>query len=193
MRAGDDVVVSAAAGSVGQLVGQIAAIAGGRAIALTSTPEKLAWCRELGFADGLAYRQTTDLIAELRRLCPHGVDVFFDNSAGPLHDAVMKNLAHGARITICGQVSLASRFDEPDMGERFLRQIMIARARVQGFLAIDHVAGYDVARQRLGGWLKEGRIRTRYDMIDGFERLPEALIGLFTSDNLGKRLVRTGA
>ncbi|MEZ5848732.1 MAG: NADP-dependent oxidoreductase [Geminicoccaceae bacterium] len=192
MRAGDDVVVSAAAGSVGQLVGQIAGIAGGRAIALTSTPEKLAWCRELGFADGLAYRDTGDLAAELGRLCPHGVDVFFDNSAGALHDAVMRNLALGARITICGQVSLAGRFDEPDMGERFLRQIMIARARIQGFLAIDHAAGYDTARRRLGRWLKEGRIRTRYDIVDGFGRLPEALIGLFESDNFGKRLVRSG-
>ena len=192
VKPGDVVAVSAAAGSVGQLVGQIAKLAGGIPVALTSTAEKLAWCREIGFSTGLAYREVEDLTGELARICPDGIDVFFDNSAGPLHDAVMRNLALGARITICGQVSLAGRFDEPDMGERFLRQIMIARARVQGFLVLDYAPHYDLARERLGSWLTDGRIKTRYDIIDGFDHLPEALIGLFISTNLGKRLVRTG-
>ncbi|MCB9943499.1 MAG: NADP-dependent oxidoreductase [Geminicoccaceae bacterium] len=192
MKAGDRVVVSAAAGSVGQLVGQIAALAGGTPVALTSTGRKLAFCREIGFADGIAYREVGNVADALKELCPNGVDVFFDNSAGPLHDAVMRNLAFGARIVICGQVSLAGRFEEPDTGERFLRQIMIARANVCGFLAIDYADRYDEARRRLGQWLSEGRIRTRYDIVDGFEKLPQALIGLFHSDNVGKRLVRTG-
>ena len=134
MQAGDTVVVSAAAGSVGQFVGQLAKLAGARAIALTSSKAKLDWCLELGFDDGIAYRECNDLAGSLGALCPQGIDVFFDNTAGDLHDAVMLNLAQRARITICGTVSLADRFDQPDMGQRFLRQILVSRARIQGFL-----------------------------------------------------------
>ena len=113
MRAGDTVVVSAASGSVGQIVGQLAKIAGGRAIAVASTGDKVAACRELGFDDGIAYRETDDLAAALGRACPDGVDVYFDNTVGPILDAVLRNLATHARITICGTVSLAGTFGGP--------------------------------------------------------------------------------
>lgn len=190
MQAGDTVVVSAAAGSVGQFVGQLAKIAGGRAIAVTSSKAKRDWCLELGFDDGVAYRDSNDLVGDLGALCPNGIDVFFDNTAGDIHDAVMRNLALRARITICGTVSLADRFDQPDIGQRFLRQILVARARVQGFLVIDYADRYDQARARLRRWLKDGHLRCRYDFVDGFENQPEAFIGLFKGENTGKRLVR---
>ena len=190
MQAGDTVVVSAAAGSVGQYVGQLAKIAGGRAIAVASTEEKIGWCREIGFDEGIAYRHCNDLPAALKRACPEGVDVFFDNTGGSIHDAVMLNLAQNARITICGTVSLAGRFNAPDIGQRFLRLIMVARARVQGFLVIDYADRYGLARKRLKSWLNAGQIETRYDFVDGFERQPDAFCGLFVGDNLGKRLVR---
>lgn len=190
MRAGDTVVVSAAAGSVGQFVGQMAKIAGGRAIAIASTADKIDWCRSLGFDDGIAYRACDDLPAALKECCPDGVDVYFDNTGGSIHDAVMLNLAPNARVTICGTVSLAGQFSAPDMGQRFLRQILVARARVQGFLAIDYAHRYEAARRRIRRWLQDGLIQTRYDFVDGFERQPEAFCGLFSGGNTGKRLVR---
>jgi len=190
MRAGDTVVVSAASGSVGQLVGQLTAIAGGRAVAIASTAEKIAGCLELGFADGIAYRETDDLAAALAGVCPGGIDVYFDNTVGPILDAVLQNLATHARITICGTISLADRFGKPDVGERFWRQVMVARARIQGFLALDYQDRYGEARERLGRWVREGRIKQRFDFADGLEHTPDAFIRLLTSQNTGKQLVR---
>ena len=124
-RPGDTVVVSAASGAVGQLVGQIAKIAGCRAVAIAGSEEKLAWCRDLGFDAGLNHRTETDLAAAVKTACPNGADVFFDNTAGPIHDAVMANLAVGARVVICGRIARASRFDERDIGERFLADLIM--------------------------------------------------------------------
>ncbi|MFO1351628.1 MAG: NADP-dependent oxidoreductase [Gammaproteobacteria bacterium] len=190
MRAGDTVVVSAAAGSVGQLVGPLAKLAGGRAIAITSSTEKLAWCRELGFDDGIDYRVTPDLRATLAKVCPHGVDVFFDNTAGPIHDAMLQNLAPRARIVLCGSVSLAGTFGQPDIGPRFLRNLMVARARVQGFLVLDYQSRYPEAWARLAAWRREGKIKQRYDIATGLESAPNAFLRLLTSQNLGKQLVK---
>jgi NADPH-dependent curcumin reductase CurA len=190
MRAGDTVAVSAASGSVGQLVGQLTQIAGGRAIAIASTAEKIAACRELGFDDGVAYRENDDLASALKAICPGGIDVYFDNTVGPILDAVLQNLATHARITICGTVSLAGRFGEPDTGERFWRQVLVARARIQGFLVLDYRDRYEEARTRLARWVREGRIRQRFDIAEGLERTPDAFIRLLTSRTAGKQLVR---
>lgn len=190
MRPGDTVVVSAAAGSVGQYVGQLAKLAGGRSIAIASSSAKLDWCKSIGFDDGLAYRETDDLKAALQAVCPNGVDVFFDSTGGPIHDAVMQNLAVNARITICGMVSLAGNFDAPDMGQRFLRQTLVARARIQGFLATDYAPDYALARCKLKAWSEANKITSRFDFVDGFANQPAAFCGLFQGENFGKRLVR---
>lgn len=190
VKAGDVVVVSAAAGSVGQLVGQIAKLHGARAIAVASTAAKVAFCREQGFDDGLAYRDEPDLAAALKRVCPDGVDLFFDNTGGPIHDAVLQNLAPKARIVVCGTVSLADRLGQPDVGPRFLRQVLVARARIEGFLVLDYKARYAEGFAQLAAWRREGRLKDREDILDGLERLPEAFLRLLTSRNLGKQLVR---
>ena len=190
MRPGDTVVVSAAAGSVGQIVGQLAVLGGARPVALTSSAEKAAWCRELGYAAAIDYRGVDDLAAALGRECPGGVDVFFDNTGGPLHDAVMQNLATGARIVVCGTVSLADKFGNPDIGPRFLRQVLVARARIQGFLVMDHASRHAQARERLAGWVREGRLRQRFDIVEGLENTPAAFLRLLTSRNTGKQLVK---
>lgn len=192
IRPGDTVLVSAAAGSVGQIAGQIVKISGGRAIAVTSTEEKLAWCRELGYDDGIAYRSEPDLAAAVARVCPDGVDVFFDNTAGPIHDAVMQNLAPNARVALCGLVSLADRYDEPDIGPRFLREILFAGARVQGFAFPQYSSRFGEARDRLSRWLVEGRIRSAHDIVSGLENLPEAFLRVLTSRNIGKQMVKVG-
>lgn len=190
MQAGDTVVVSAAAGSVGQIVGQLATLAGGRAVAVSSSARKLDWCRELGFDHGIDYTAAADLAGALGAVCPNGVDVYFDNTAGPITDAVMQNLAPHARVTVCGTVSLAGSFGRDDIGRRFFRQILVARARIQGFLVTDYQPRYDEARARLADWYRQGRLRQRFDVADGLERMPEAFLRLLTSRNLGKQLVK---
>jgi NADPH-dependent curcumin reductase CurA len=189
-RPGDTVVVSAASGAVGQIVGQLAKLAGCRAVAVASSDKKLAWCRELGYDAGVNYRNGEDLTAAIGEVCPGGIDVFFDNTAGPIHDAVMHNLATGARIIICGTVALAERFGQPDIGPRFLRQILVARARVEGFLLFDYAHRHEEGLARLAAWSREGRLRHREDILDGLERMPEAFLRLLRSENFGKQLVR---
>ncbi len=191
VRAGDTVVISAAAGAVGQVAGQVAKIAGcRRAVAIASSDEKLAWCRELGYDVGINYRTTSDLAAAVAEACSDGVDVFFDNTAGPIHDAVMANLALKARVIVCGTVALADRIGNPDIGPRFLRQILVARARVEGFLLFDYADRYEEGRRRLAQWAREGRLRHREDVLEGIERMPQAFLRLLRSENFGKQLVR---
>jgi NADPH-dependent curcumin reductase CurA len=186
---GQTVLVSAAAGAVGQIAGQLAKLAGCRAVAVASSKAKLAWCRELGYDAGIDYRSVNDLAGAIADACPEGVDLFLDNTAGPIHDAVMPNLARGARVVVCGQVALADRFDQPDIGPRFLRQSMLARATVQGFLVLDYADRFELARRRLAEWAGSGRLRHREDVLGGIEQMPRAFLRLLNSQNLGKQLV----
>jgi len=192
MRPGDTVLISAAAGLVGQIAGQIAKLDGCRVIAITSSEEKIARCRELGYDAGINYRAEPDLAAAIARECPDGVDVFFDNTAGPIHDAVLQNLTTHARIILCGTVALAETFGQPDVGPRFMRQILVARARIQGFLILDYQYRYVEARTRLAEWYRAGKLQFQYDIADGLENTPNAFLRVMTSKNLGKQLVRVG-
>ncbi|MDJ0685335.1 MAG: NADP-dependent oxidoreductase [Alphaproteobacteria bacterium] len=190
VKAGDTVLVSAASGAVGQIVGQIAKLKGARAVAVASSDEKLTWCRSIGYDAGINYRTVPDLTEAVAEACPDGVDVFFDNTAGPIHDAAMKNLALFARIVICGTIALADRFEEPDIGERFIRAILVARAKMQGFLLFDHTDRFDAARAELAAWEKDGRLHHREDIAEGLEQTPAAFLKLLHSENFGKQLVR---
>ena len=190
IKQGDVAVVSAASGAVGQIAGQIARIKGATAVAIAGSDEKIAWCRELGYSDGINYKTCDDLPAAVKAACPDGVDGFLDNTAGPIHDAVMLNLALGARIAICGTMELSNRLDQPDMGRRFLRQILTARARMQGFLIFDHLDRFDAVRREISGWAKDGLIRHREDILEGIDSMPEAFLRLLTGANFGKQLVR---
>lgn len=192
-RPGETVLISAAAGAVGQIAGQLARLAGCRAVAVAGSDAKLAWCRELGYDAVINHRTVNDLAAAVGEACPEGVDLFLDNTAGPIHDAVMQNLAPRARVVVCGQVALADRFDQPDIGPRFLRQIMIARATVQGFLVLDHAERFELARCRLADWATSGRLRHREDVLDGIEQMPQAFLRLLRGENFGKQLVRLAA
>lgn len=191
MKPGDTVVVSAAAGSVGQIAGQIAKLGGARAVGITSSPEKTAACRERGYAEAIDYRAETDLRAAVAKACPQGADVFIDNTGGALHDAVMQNLATRARVVIVGSISLAGKFGQPDIGLRFQRQILIARATVRGFLVSDY-ANQAEARARIGAWLRAGLLTSRFDIAKDIESMPDAFLRLLTSRNLGKQLVQVG-
>lgn len=189
-KPGETIVVSAATGAVGQVAGQIAKIMGCRAVAIAGSDEKLARAAELGYDAGVNHRTATDLEAAVREACPDGVNVFLDNTAGAIHDAVMTNLATHARVIVCGTVALADRFEQPDIGLRHLRRILVSRATVRGFLLFDYAPRYEEARQQLAIWVKTGRIRNREDILEGIERVPEAFLRLLTGGNLGKQLVR---
>jgi NADPH-dependent curcumin reductase CurA len=189
-RPGDTVVVSAASGAVVQLVGQIAKLAGCRAVAIAGTDDKLKWCRELGFDAGINYKNAADLTQAVKEASCGGVDVFFDNTAGAIHDAVMKNLRTGARVVICGRVALAGQFGKPDIGEQFMGQLIVTRASIHGFLAFDWWHRREEALQRLSEWQRAGKIRFKEDVLDGIERMPEAFLRLLSGKNFGKQIIR---
>lgn len=186
---GQTVVVSTAAGSVGSCVGQIAKIKGCRAVGIAGGSTKTALCRDaFGFDAAIDYK-ADDLDQALAAACPNGVDVYFDNTAGSISDTVLKHLAVGARVIICGTASIASWEPAPH-GPRVERHLLVKRASMQGLLVMDHKARYPSALEELTGWVREGRIRYRDDILDGIEQAPGAIAGLYRGENLGKRLIR---
>lgn len=189
-KAGETVVVSTAAGSVGATVGQIAKILGCRTVGIAGGAEKVRLCREeFGYDAALDYKSAGDLSAAVAAACPEGVHVYFDNTAGPVSDAVLPHLAVGARVVVCGTASVAS-WDPPPLGPRVERHILVKRARMQGFLYFDHVARLEEAVARLAGWVREGTLRYHEDILDGLKHAPDAIAGLYRGENLGKRLIR---
>jgi NADPH-dependent curcumin reductase CurA len=119
------------------------------------------------------------------------VNVYFDNTAGQVSDAVLPNLAVAARVVICGTASVAS-WDPPPLGPRVERHLLVKRARMQGFLYFDYAARLEEAVSQLAAWIREGRLRSREDVLDGLEQAPDAIAGLYRGENLGKRLIRVG-
>lgn len=188
-KAGDTVVVSTAAGAVGSAVGQIAKILGCRTVGITSSAEKMALCRDqFGYDAVINYREE-DVAAEIKAACPDGVNCYFDNTCGPISDAVMTNLALGARITICGTAALTD-WDPIPMGPRVHRQLMVARAQMQGFLVLDYKPRYGEAVATLADWIREGKLSYAEDVLDGAERAPGAIQRLYEGKNTGKLLIR---
>lgn len=193
VKGGETVVVSGAAGAVGATVGQIAKLKGARAVGIAGGAKKIdCVVKEFGFDAAMDYKSTSDYAAALRELCPNRVDVYFDNVGGPISDAVLGHLNMFSRIAICGQISQANN-SVPEQGPRMYRQLLVARARMQGFLVFDFESRYAEALAQLTEWVRAGKIKYREDIVDGFENLPRALIGLFTGENIGKRVVRVTA
>ena len=190
LKPGDTVVVSAASGAVGQIVGQLAKIAGCRTVVgLAGTPEKVADLKELyGYDVGIDYKQD-DVNAVLKEACPNGVDVYFDNVGGAISETVFRRLALGARVAVCGQISQYN-LAEPELAPRNLGFLVVFRARLEGFLIYDFVHRFPEGLQRLGGWLAEGKLRYREDVTDGLENAPAAFMGMLRGENRGKTLVK---
>ncbi|MFC3087027.1 NADP-dependent oxidoreductase [Tabrizicola soli] len=189
-KEGETVLISAASGAVGQIAGQIARIKGFDPVAVAGSDAKIDWCRSIGYRTGINHRTAGDLIEAIARACPSGVDVFMDNTAGPIHDAAMLNLNTFGRIVVVGTVALADRFDQPDIGPRFLRRILVARARIEGFLLDDFEAQYAEARSQLTRWYREGLLEAREDVAEGIEAAPHAFIRMLKGENFGKQLVK---
>jgi NADPH-dependent curcumin reductase len=188
-RPGDTVVVSTAAGAVGSAVGQIAKLAGCRTVGLTGGAAKVKICQQ-DFSFDVAIDYKAGSVAEtLAAACPRGVDVYFDNTAGAISDAVLAQLAIGARVVICGTASISS-WDPPPQGPRVERHLLVKRATMSGFLAFDYQHRYEEAIARLAAWVRQGKLHYREDISDGIEHCPGAIAELYRGDNLGKRLIR---
>lgn len=187
--AGETVVVSTAAGAVGSAVGQIANLLGCRTIGIAGGLRKCNQCvDEFGFEAAIDYKQS-GLEDSIRAVSPHGVDVYFDNVAGPISDAVYPNLALNARIIVCGTASVPTWQPWPS-GPRIERHLLTKRARMQGFVIFDHDAEYLASVAQLATWVREGKLHYREDILKGIEACPGALAGLYRGENEGKRLIR---
>jgi len=188
-KAGEIVVVSTAAGSVGSAVGQIAKIKGCRTVGFTGSAEKVGLCvDEFGYDAALDYH-INNLGAALAEACPDGVDVYFDNTAGAISDMIYRQLNIGARCFICGTAALASWDPWPE-GPRIERHLLVKRARIQGFLLFDYATRYEEARSQLAAWLAAGRLRYREHILDGLKQAPGAIARLYAGENNGKLLIR---
>jgi NADPH-dependent curcumin reductase CurA len=187
-KPGETVVVSAAAGAVGAIVGQLATIKTCRAVGVAGSAEK---CRyvvdELGF-DACVNYKTDDLVPALRAACPNGADVYFDNVGGNVFAAALRVIGRGARIPLCGMI--AEYNATADTGGPSLRALLVQRAMIKGFIVSDHYDRFPAFLREMTPLVREGRIKFREDIVDGLDRAPSALIGLFEGKNFGKMLVR---
>jgi NADPH-dependent curcumin reductase CurA len=186
---GDTVVVSAAAGAVGQVVGQIAKIKGCRAVGIAGGAEKCRYIvEELGFDAAIDYKKD-NVRAALKEHCPDRINVYFDNVGGEILDTVLTRLARGARIVICGSISQYNN-DGPMRGPSNYMALLVDRARMQGFVVFDYADRYAEAGLELARWMYEGKLKSREDVVEGIERFPEALLKLFRGENIGKLVIK---
>ena len=188
-KPGETVEVSTAAGAVGSCVSQIAKLKGCRSVGIAGGATKRELCLQRFGYDAAVDYKAGDFEAALAEACSAGVDVYYDNTAGPISDAVMSHLNVGARVVICGTASVASWNPAPQ-GPRVERHLLVKRARMQGFVIFDHPDYQAPARAELAGWLRQGKLQYLEDVLDGIEQAPDAIAGLYRGDNLGKRLIR---
>jgi len=187
-KAGETVVVSAASGAVGSVVGQIAKIKGCRAVGVAGGHEKCDYVvRELGL-DACVDHRRSDFAEALAAACPHGIDVYFDNVGGGVLKAVLGLINQNARIPLCGTIA---DYNAPELppGPN-LRPLLVKRAMIKGFIVSDHADRFPAFLADCAGWLKQGKIKYREDIVDGLENAPAALLKLFDGRNFGKLLIR---
>jgi hypothetical protein len=194
-QTGETVVVSAASGAVGSLVGQIARIKGARAVGIAGGPQKCRYVvEELGF-DACIDHRAPDLHAKLKAACPKGIDVYFENVGGTVFEAVFPLLNNFARVPVCGQIATYNAIEMP-AGElrtsAVTRAILTKRLTLRGFIVTDFAARHGDFLRDVSAWLHEGRIKYREHVVEGIENAPRALIGLLRGENFGKMLARIG-
>ena len=186
-KAGETVVVSGAAGAVGQVVGQIAKIKGCRVVGIAGGADKCAYLRSIGFDAAIDYKHE-DVKAALKQHCPKGVDVYFDNVGGEILDIVLTQLAMHARIVICGAIS---QYNEAKMkGPSNYMSLLVNRAMMKGMVVFDYASRYGEAAREMAGWMATGQLKTREDVVAGLETFPETLLKLFKGENTGKLVLK---
>ena len=188
-KEGDTVVVSGAAGAVGSVAGQIAKIKGCRVVGIAGGPDKCKWLTdELGFDAAIDYK-SEDVRAALKEHCPKGVDVYFDNVGGDILDIVLSRLARHARIVICGAISQYNA-EGKMRGPSNYMQLLVRRARMEGFVVFDYADRYAHAALEMAGWMAEGKLTHREEVVEGIDSFPEALLKLFNGENTGKLVLK---
>ncbi len=189
-KAGDVVVISGAAGATGSVAGQIAKIKGCTVIGMAGSSAKCVWLTDdLGFDAAINYK-TQDVAGELDRLCPTGINIYFDNVGGEILDICLARIAMNARVVICGGISRYNATG-PLPGPKNYFNLVFRRARMEGFIVIDYVPRFAEAAREMQTWIEEGRLKQRATVIEGFKELPRALIKLFEGYNIGKLMVKT--
>jgi NADPH-dependent curcumin reductase CurA len=188
-KTGETVVVSGAAGAVGMTAGQIAKIKGCRVVGIAGGAEKCQFIvKELGFDAAINYK-AEDVKQALRTHCPKGLNVYFDNVGGDILEACLANRALHARVVICGAISQYCS-TTPVRGPSNYMALLVYRARMEGFLVFDYAAQYPQAQRELAAWMKEGKLKSREDIVEDFETFPEALLKLFKGENFGKLILK---
>lgn len=189
-KSGESVVISAAAGAVGSVAGQIAKIKGCNVIGIAGGENKCTYLKNnLMFDETIDYKKTPNIRKILRKICPQKVDIYFDNVGGDISDGVFYMLNNHARIVLCGQISLYN-LNRLSMGPRLYPQFLIRRVKMQGFIVYDYAKRFPRAQDQIKQWILDGKIKYDENIIEGFENLPNAFLGLFTGDNIGKQLVK---
>jgi NADPH-dependent curcumin reductase CurA len=172
-------------------VGQIAKLKGCRVVGIAGGPDKCKWIvDELGFDAAIDYKGE-DVNVALRENCPEGIDVYFDNVGGEILDAALARLARGARVVICGAISQYNNLDAIRGPSNYM-SLLVNRARMQGFVVIDYMARAPEAMREMAGWVADGRLVAREDVVEGFESFPDALLKLFRGENVGKLVLKVG-
>ena len=185
-------VISGAAGAVGSIAGQIAKLKGCRVVGIAGGEEKCArLVEEFGF-DGTIDYKSEDVLAGLKRECPKGVDVFFDNVGGDILDAVLSRLNFKARVIICGAISQYNN-TTPVQGPRNYLSLLVNRARMEGIVVFDYADRYPQAVAELAGYLKSGQMKSREDTVVGLDTFPETLTRLFSGENFGKLVLQVAS
>jgi NADPH-dependent curcumin reductase CurA len=188
-KAGDTVVVSGAAGATGLVVGQIAKIKGCRAVGIAGGPEKCAYIvKELGFDAAIDYKNE-NVMEGLRKHCPQGINVYFDNVGGDILDAALANLARGARVVICGAISQYNSTTGIKGPANYL-SLLINGARMEGFVVFNYMARYGEAAREMAGWMMAGKLKSKEDIVEGFQTFPDTLLKLFRGENFGKLMIK---
>jgi hypothetical protein len=188
-QAGETVLVSGAAGATGSIAGQIARIKGCRVVGIAGGPEKCAWLIDEAGFDAVIDYKNEDVSARIAATCPDKVDVFFDNVGGDILQAALDHINMHARVVLCGGIS-AYNATEPVPGPANLMNLIIMRARMEGFIVIDYMDRAAEAVQELLGWIASGDLKYQVDLQQGFENIPSTLQRLFTGQNLGKQLLK---
>jgi len=189
-KPGETVIVSTAAGGVGSAAGQMAKIAGSRVVGVTGGPDKVRMCfEEFGYDAAIDYKSLEDIDQALAIACPKGVDCFFDNTSGPIHDAVLRRLNLHGRIAICGTAAY-STWDPWHDGPRPERILLVKRATMRGFLTPDFEDKYEIAATAIAGWIRAGKLKYREDIQEGMESAPASIRKLYSGENQGKLIIR---
>jgi NADPH:quinone reductase len=189
-KAGETLVVSGAAGAVGSVVGQIGKILGCRVVGIAGTDEKVDILKsKFNFDEAINYKTTPDMKEAIKNACPDGVDIYFDNVGGEISDAVLANINKYARIPICGAISLYNETKAP-IGPRIQPLILTRSALMRGFIVSDFSDKFPVAIKQLASWLKEAKLTYSETIVEGFDQIPQAFLGLFDGKNEGKMIVK---